>query len=236
VASLNRRGTQYWVAFYLNGQFVRKSLRTADERVTRTRLKQIRVRSGTGRIRAPEHPPPPPPRGPGEFLRVSAGQADVSSLPGRTESASEPFRPDHPVAPDSTGQPERPEASPEASGGPLRRPTPRRPVPRGYHPTGHRAVHRRPCRRRRLDKAVQAGPRRPCSEGHGRARRSGVPNRMGIRRAMEFLLGWHSTAGGPHTGLMERIGVGVRLPQDRAPGRLARRPCACSIEHNGYWR
>lgn len=48
MASLYRRGEKYWVAFYLNGELVRKSLRTTDERVAKTRLKQIEYELARG--------------------------------------------------------------------------------------------------------------------------------------------------------------------------------------------
>ena len=54
-----RRGARYWVAFYLNGELVRRSLRTDDERAAKTRLKQIEYELARGEYDPPTRLPLP---------------------------------------------------------------------------------------------------------------------------------------------------------------------------------
>ena len=50
MASLNKRGKRFWVSYYLDGRRVRKPLNTDNERVARSKLKQIEYELALGEL------------------------------------------------------------------------------------------------------------------------------------------------------------------------------------------
>ena len=59
MASLFKRRKQYWASYYLDGQHVRKSLGTDNERIARSKLKQIEYELAIGELHAASRIPLP---------------------------------------------------------------------------------------------------------------------------------------------------------------------------------
>jgi len=50
MACLYKRGKWYWVSYYVNGKQIKKSLHTKNERVARSKVKQIEYELSIGEL------------------------------------------------------------------------------------------------------------------------------------------------------------------------------------------
>ena len=50
MASIYKRGKKFWISYYVNKQQIKKSLKTTDERIAKSKLKQLEYELALGNL------------------------------------------------------------------------------------------------------------------------------------------------------------------------------------------